>query len=300
MFRAWASQLKGPALTLGCLAVTACGGGGGGGGTAPPNQPPMASAKLTGEAVLNAPTMFDISASKDPDGSIASHSWTYGDGQSGSADSHTYTAVGNYTATLTVTDNGGATASATVAVNVAKCSAAGTRASTLSPWPSVCVQTSMGELVFEVYDKTAPIAVANFLTYVGEGFYNGVIFHRVIPGFVIQAGAYGSGLVAKPATHPPITLESNNGLKNWQYTLAMARTGLPDSATSQFFINLVDNHALDYDATQAVPNGYAVFGLVISGVPVVSAIGAVATGSTGGLANVPLQDVLIRSVVRMP
>ena len=259
MFRAWASQLKGPALTLGCLAVTACGGGGGGGGTAPPNQPPMASAKLTGEAVLNAPTMFDISASKDPDGSIASHSWTYGDGQSGSA-----------------------------------------RASTLSPWPSVCVQTSMGELVFEVYDKTAPVTVANFLTYVGEGFYNGVIFHRVIPGFVIQAGAYGSGLVAKPATHPPITLESNNGLKNWQYTLAMARTGLPDSATSQFFINLVDNHALDYDATQAVPNGYAVFGLVISGVPVVSAIGAVATGSTGGLANVPLQDVLIRSVVRMP
>ncbi len=287
-------------MALGGLGLAACGGGGGGGGGGTPNQPPVASAKLSGEAVLNASTLFDISASKDPDGSIVSHSWAYGDGQSGSADTHVYTATGNYTATLTVTDNGGATATTTVAVAVAKCSAAGTKASTLSPWPSVCVQTSKGELVFEVYDKTSPITAANFLTYVGEGFYNGVIFHRVIPGFVIQTGGYASGLVAKPPTHAPITLESNNGLKNWQYTLAMARTSVPDSATSQFFINLVDNHSLDYDPKQATPNGYAVFGQVISGTSVVDAIGTVATGAAGGLTDVPVQEVLIRSVVRMP
>jgi peptidyl-prolyl cis-trans isomerase A (cyclophilin A) len=281
--------------------LAACGGGSGGGA---PNQAPMAAAKLVGEAVLNAVTTFDISASKDPDGAIVSHSWVYGDGQSGSADSHVYTAVGNYTATLTVTDNSGASASSSVAVAVAKCSAQGTAAAALSPFPSVCVQTSLGELVFEVYPAQAPVTAANFLRYVDEGFYGGLLFHRVIPGFVIQAGGYAAGLVQKAPTHPAIALENNNGLKNWQYTLAMARTSQPDTATSQFFINLVDNHFLDYDPTLASANGYAVFGQVISGRPVVDAIGSVATRTVTSagvpFSDVPVQDVVITSMVRMP
>ena len=148
-------------------------------------------------------------------------------------------------------------------------------------------------------ESRAPITVANFLKYVDDGYFKGTIFHRVIAGFVAQGGGFLPGPVAKTATYAPIALESNNGLKNWQYTLAMARTNVAASATSQFFINLVDNHALDYSATVAGANGYAVFGQVISGTAVVDAIGAVATATTGGFADVPVQDVLIRSVVRM-
>lgn len=279
------------------LLLSGCGGGG---GSATPNLVPVASAKLTGEAVLNASTLFDTSGSTDPDGSIASRSWAYGDGQSGSADSHTYAATGNYTATLTVTDNAGASASTTVAVAVAKCSSAGTQAARLSPFTPLCVQTSRGEMVLEIYTTQAPVTAANFLRYVDEGFYTGLLFHRAVPGFVIQGGGFMPGPVAKAATHPAIALESNNTLKNWQYTLAMARTDLPNSATSQFFINLLDNHGLDYDPAVPGANGYAVFGQVISGTAVVDAIGTVATATAGGLANVPVQDVLIRSIVRMP
>ena len=280
--------------------LTACGGGGGGGSTTPVNQAPVVVAKLAGEAVLQATTLFDTTGTADPDGSITSRSWAYGDGQTGSADNHIYTTTGSYSAVLTVTDNAGATASTTVPVTVAKCSSAGTQDAKRSPFTTLCVQTNRGEMVFELYATQAPVTTANFLHYVDDGFYGNTLFHRVIADFVIQGGGYLPGLVAKPATYPAITLESNNSLKNTQYTLAMARTGVPNSATSQFFINLLANPALDYDPTQTAANGYAVFGQVISGTAVVDAIGVVATTTAAGLSNVPVQDLVIRSIVRMP
>lgn len=292
-----------PCLTLAAgVLLSACGGGGGSSGSAiAANQAPVATAKLIGEAVLNATTLFDTTGTADPDGSIASRSWAYGDGQTGSADSHTYTATGGYSAVLTVTDNSGASTSTTLPVTVAKCSSAGTQDAKRSPFTTVCVQTSRGEMVFELYTTLAPVTTANFLRYVDEGFYRNTLFHRVIADFVIQGGGYGAGPVVKAATHPAIPLESNNTLKNVQYTLAMARLDTPpDSATSQFFINLLGNPFLNYDPAKTTPNGYAVFGQVISGTAVVDTIGAVATATTAGLANVPVQDVLIQSIVRMP
>ncbi len=293
-------------------ALAGCGGGGGGSTPPPPppppaNQSPVAVAKLSGEAVLGAATNFDITGTADPDGTIATRSWAYGDGQTGSANNHVYMAAGSFTATLTVTDNGGATASTTVPVTVAKCSVAGTADALRSPFPTVCMQTTMGEMVIEVYPTQAPVTTNNFLTYVQENFYNGLIYHRVIADFVVQAGGYLPGLAAKTATHGPIVLESNlvdptsgRRLQNFQYTVAMARTDQPNSATSQFFVNLVDNHTLDYNPANSSPNGYAVFGQVISGTAVVDAMGRVPTGSVSGFDNVPLTDVVIRSVVRLP
>jgi cyclophilin family peptidyl-prolyl cis-trans isomerase len=286
---------------LACAAMTACGGGGGSAGNS--NQPPVASATLSGQAVLYADTVFDISASSDPDGQIVSHAWDYGDGQTGSSDRHVYAATGNFTATLTVTDDEGATGTATVPVAVAKCSTEGTQVAALSPFTPLCMQTSAGEIVFEVFEAQAPVTAANFLRYVDEGFYSGLLFHRVDPtvNHVIQGGGFKPGLVAKAATHPPIALESNNGLKNQQYSIGMARTAVPDSATTQFYVNLVDNPGFDYDPTLPSPNGYAVFGKVlVPGTAVVDAISTAPTTTVGGLANVPVQDILIRSIVRMP
>ncbi|CAN5323489.1 hypothetical protein BH11PSE9_BH11PSE9_27810 [soil metagenome] len=300
-----------PAMTWRAVPVAAavwllasCGGGGGGSApVTPTNQAPVAAAKLAGEAVLNATTNFDTTGTADADGTIATHTWNYGDGQTGTADTHQYTATGAYTATYTVTDDKGATAAVNVAVTVTKCSADGTLLASLAPAPevTVCMQTSRGEMVFELYTAQAPVTVANFLTYVDEGFYAGTLFHRVIPNFVIQGGGYTTGLVLKTPTHPAITLESNNGLKNTQYTLAMARTSVANSATSQFFVNMVDNPTLDY-VSSSNP-GYAVFGKVLSstsGIATVESIAAVTTGASGGATDVPVQDVVIRSVVRMP
>lgn len=286
-------------LTAGVFLVAGCGGGGGSNNT-PANKLPTAAAKLNGESVLNAPTVFDTTGTADADGSVATRSWNYGDGQSGTADSHTYTAAGSFTATYTVTDNAGASASVTVPVKVNKCSAAGSAAAALSPHTTICVQTSSGEMVFEVYPVQAPVTAANFMKYVDDGFYGGTLFHRVLAGFVIQGGGFLPGMVAKAATYAPIALESNNGLKNWQYTLAMARTSVPNSATSQFFVNVVDNPALDYTPSNAAPNGYAVFGQVISGTAVVDAISTVTTGASSGFTDVPVQDVVIRGMVRLP
>jgi cyclophilin family peptidyl-prolyl cis-trans isomerase len=290
-----------PALAAGAALVllTACGGGGGGSTPAPAaNQAPTAVAKLSGEAVLYGTTVFDTTGTADPDGTIASRNWNYGDGQTGTVDNHVYAATGNYTATLTVTDNQNATASTSVAVTVAKCSVAGTHAASLSPFTTLCVQTSLGEMVFELFAAQAPVTVANFLKYVDDGFYSGTLFHRVIANFVVQGGGYTAGMVAKTPTYAPIVLESNNGLSNRQYTLAMARTSVADSATSQFYVNLVDNLFLDYSTSVAGPNGYAVFGQVLfSGTATVDAIGRVATNAAN---DVPLKDVILRSVVRLP
>ena len=168
---------------------------------------------------------------------------------------------------------------------------------------TVTMTTSKGVIEIGLDATHAPLTVANFKKYVNDGFYSGTLFHRVINGFVIQGGGYtkvGSSLTEKTPTYAAIPLESNNGLKNWQYTLAMARTSVPDSATSQFYINLLDNHGLDYSASVAGANGYAVFGQVIGGTAVVDALGSVATGTAAGMTDVPVQDITIRSMVRLP
>ena len=142
--------------------------------------------------------------------------------------------------------------------------------------------------------QRAPKTVANFLRYVHEGFYAGTVFHRVIPGFMIQGGGFTATMRQK-ATHAPIPLESENGLRNLRGTVAMARTMDPNSATSQFFINLVDDPSLDYP--QPDGHGYAVFGQVVKGMDVVDRIARVATHTVGPYANVPVKPVVIVKAV---
>jgi len=165
------------------------------------------------------------------------------------------------------------------------------------PEPQVQMVTSVGTVVFELYPTKAPFSVDNFLRYVEGDFYTNTIFHRVIQNFVAQAGGFKSGLNPTTSTFPPITLESNNGLSNSKGTLAMARTSDPNSATSQFYVNLVDNPFLNY-ANTANP-GYAVFGKVIAGLDVVEAIGLVPTGNTKGLSDVPITELKILSMGRI-
>jgi len=160
------------------------------------------------------------------------------------------------------------------------------------------IQTNLGKFVVELYPEKAPITVKNFLRYVDEGFYNGTIFHRVIPGFVIQGGGFTTDLTPKP-THPPIQNEAGNGLKNERGTIAMARTSEIHSATSQFYINLKDNPFLDYTSPTPEGYGYAVFGRVISGMEVVDKIATIPTGTQKGMANVPLQPVIILKARRL-
>ena len=152
--------------------------------------------------------------------------------------------------------------------------------------------TNMGVFDVELNESAAPKTCENFLTYVREGFYNGTIFHRVIAGFMIQGGGFEPGLVQKP-THDPIENEADNGLKNDKYTIAMARTNDPHSATSQFFINVADNDFLNHTAPTARGWGYAVFGRVIGGTDVVDAIAKVKTGTRGFHGDVPREDVVI-------
>ena len=161
------------------------------------------------------------------------------------------------------------------------------------PDPQVTLVTSLGMVVLELNPAKAPLSVNNFLKYTSDGFYSNLLFHRVIPNFVIQAGGFTSGPVSKAATYGPIKLESNNGLSNLRGSLAMARTQVADSATSEFYINTVNNAALDF--VNASQPGYAVFGKVVDGLPVVDAIAAVPTANKGGLQNVPVSDVLILS-----
>ena len=159
------------------------------------------------------------------------------------------------------------------------------------PNPQVQLTTSKGNIVLELDPSKAPITVDNFLGYVKSGFYSNTIFHRVIAGFVVQGGGFTSGMVQSTGLKSPIALESDNGLKNLRGTLAMARTSTPASATSQFFVNLVDNAFLDYkDASNP---GYAVFGKVVQGLDVVDSIAQVATGTVSGFENVPLSDVTL-------
>ncbi|MDQ3027841.1 MAG: peptidylprolyl isomerase [Pseudomonadota bacterium] len=153
----------------------------------------------------------------------------------------------------------------------------------------VKLTTSMGPIVIELDKARAPVSVDNFVKYVESGHYNGTIFHRVIDGFMIQGGGFGNDMLQKP-TQPPIKNEGGNGVKNDAYTLAMARTSIPDSATSQFFINVSDNASLNASGGNA---GYAVFGKVVEGKDTVDKIRKVATGNKGGHQNVPTEAVVI-------
>ncbi|MES2160975.1 MAG: peptidylprolyl isomerase [Pseudomonadota bacterium] len=158
--------------------------------------------------------------------------------------------------------------------------------------PQVEIKTSMGDIVVELNHEKAPKSVDNFLTYVRAGFYKGTIFHRVIDGFMIQGGGFDEKLKQKK-TNPPVAIESQNGLTNNNYTLAMARTGDPNSATSQFFINVADNEALNYPGRDGF--GYTVFGKVIKGQEVVDKIKGVLVDDKGMFQNIPVIPVVIKS-----
>lgn len=161
--------------------------------------------------------------------------------------------------------------------------------------PRVRMTTTAGTFVIETLPDLAPRTTENFLRYVDDGFYAGVLIHRVIPGFVIQGGGYEPGLVNKPPTRSPIANESLNGLRNVRYSIAMARTEDPDSAATEFFINLVDNITLDATLDRI---GYAVFGGVVEGRDVIDAIAAVDTETRDNFRDVPVTDVVIQSAVR--
>ena len=172
--------------------------------------------------------------------------------------------------------------------------------------PQVRLQVSgatTGTIVLEIYADKAPVTAANFINYVKSGFYNGLIFHRVIPGFMVQGGGFTTSLVKKTATYPAIINESYNGLSNVTGTLAMARTAYAHSASSEFFINVANNTFLDYGSFtydyysgQPVAHiGYCVFGKVLSGMTVVNAIAALTTTTENSMQNVPVNDVIIQS-----
>jgi len=162
----------------------------------------------------------------------------------------------------------------------------------------VDIETSKGTIRVELDEAKAPISSKNFLEYVDAGHYDGTVFHRVIPGFMIQGGGFEAGMRQK-ATQATIQNEANNGLKNDRYTLAMARTSAPHSASSQFFINATDNNFLNFSAETASGWGYAVFAKVVSGSEVVDAIEKVRTGNKGGHGDVPLEDVTIVKASRV-
>jgi len=156
----------------------------------------------------------------------------------------------------------------------------------------VKLTTTLGEIIIQLNTEKAPVSSANFLTYVNEGFYNGTIFHRIIPDFMAQGGGFDTSFNQK-AVHAPIKNEANNGLVNSRGTLAMARTNDPNSATAQFFINYKDNSFLNHTSPTASGWGYAVFGEVIEGMDVVDAMAKQATGNRGGHQDVPKTDIVI-------
>jgi len=158
--------------------------------------------------------------------------------------------------------------------------------------PRVALETSEGTIVIELAPQAAPKTVENFLGYVKSGHYNGTIFHRVIPSFMVQGGGFAADMKEKP-TRGTIPLESQNGLKNARGTVAMARRGDPNSASAQFFINVVDNARLDYPNPDG--NGYAVFGKVVEGMDVVEKIRAAPTSTRGVYENVPVQPIVIKT-----
>ncbi len=158
------------------------------------------------------------------------------------------------------------------------------------------IKTNRGNITVELFEKEAPLTVANFKNYVGKGFYSGTIFHRTIPGFMIQGGGFDESFTQKD-TEKAIQNESANGLQNRRGTLAMARTSAPHSATSQFFINVADN---DFLNAQPGKPGYAVFAKVVAGMEVVDEIAGTATGNRGMHQNVPVENIVIESITLLP
>ena len=176
--------------------------------------------------------------------------------------------------------------------------AAFTASAQTSTNPSVVVKTSMGSFTIELYPEKAPETVKNFLLYVDEGFYPGTVFHRVIDGFMVQGGGLDKEMTKK-ATRAPIVNEAGNKLKNVVGTVAMARTGEPNSATAQFFVNVKDNSFLDYRDSSRDGIGYCVFGKVVEGMEVVEKIRSVPTGVKNGMRDVPTTPVVIESITRV-
>ena len=164
--------------------------------------------------------------------------------------------------------------------------------------PIVLLETTMGQIKIELDMQNAPNSSENFLAYVDDGYFVGTTFHRIIPNFMVQGGGITEDMIDKPSKHAPIKNEANNGVKNDRGTLAMARTGDPHSATSQFFINLVDNAFLNFTSESQQGWGYAVFGKVVDGMDVVDAMAKVATGNKGGHQNVPLEPITINAASR--
>jgi peptidyl-prolyl cis-trans isomerase B (cyclophilin B) len=160
------------------------------------------------------------------------------------------------------------------------------------------LHTTAGVITLELDEVKAPVTVETFLSYVADGHYDGTVFHRVIKSFMIQGGGFEAGMKQK-ATKSEIKNEANNGLKNDKYTVAMARTSAPHSASAQFFINAADNDFLNFKSETSNGWGYAVFGKVIAGVDVVSQIEKVRTGNKGGHGDVPLEDVVITKAVAL-
>lgn len=158
---------------------------------------------------------------------------------------------------------------------------------------TVTIETNIGNIVIELFEDKAPVTVANFRQYVKESFYNNLIFHRVINGFMIQGGGFEPGMNQRKPTHPPISNEATNGLSNKRGTVAMARTYVINSATSQFFINLVDNPNLDNQGNDPSHFGYAVFGQVVEGMDIVDEIASRQTTTRGAYRDVPIEEILI-------
>jgi peptidyl-prolyl cis-trans isomerase A (cyclophilin A) len=183
-------------------------------------------------------------------------------------------------------------------LNIKDASGASIYTTTLNvPKPQVALITALGGITLELDPVKAPISADNFLSYVKRGYYSNTLFHRVISGFMIQGGGFTTGMARKPGLVDPIKLESNNGLSNLRGTLAMARTNVANSATSEFYINLVDNLFLDYK-NEGNP-GYAVFGSVVQGIDIVDSIGAKPSGYFNGYADVPLEDVAIAMALQV-
>lgn len=164
--------------------------------------------------------------------------------------------------------------------------------------PMVVLDTSEGKITMELYPAKAPVTVDNFLWYVNHGFYDGLTFHRIVPGFVIQGGGFEPDMSQKP-TNPSIDNEAGNGLSNEKYTVAMARTNAVNSATSQFFINLKDNGALDHRDNTVAGFGYCVFGKVVDGEDTVNAIAGVPTTTKNGMQGVPKTPVIIKEAYQI-
>lgn len=162
----------------------------------------------------------------------------------------------------------------------------------MSTTPRVALQTNLGKFVITLDAEKAPKTVENFLTYVKEGFYDGTVFHRVIDGFMIQGGGFEPGMKQKQ-THAPVENEANNGLKNNRYTVAMARTSDPHSATAQFFVNVADNDFLNFSSPTPSGWGYTVFGTVTEGTDIIDKMRGVKTGNRGFHQNVPAEDIVI-------